>query len=386
MNIVILGTSSLNKGAELMLYAILQEIEKRFPNAVVFLQDDRYKEGLNYINTSLTLRTIPQNLNRIRLELLANKLRLSSWFKKMGIWGKLFVKGLPNIDYVFDASGLLFTDQLKAQWAQNRKEEYCYLFKSYKEQGAKVVLLPQLFGPFESETSRQQVRKLVCAVDVAMAREEISYKYLVEAAPYAKNIVKFTDFTSLVSGSAPARYSHLAGAVCVIPNMQMVNKGVLSMKEYVHLLEIITEKIMASGKNVFLLNHEGLKDEECACKIQERLSRKIELVSGLNAIEVKGMIASAYMCISSRFHGVASALNSAVPCLATSWSHKYRELFKDYGLDDCVLQIRDESSVLRKVEEYLDKENNVRIHKHLLIQQSKINAESKRMWGYVWNL
>lgn len=386
MNIVILGTSSLNKGAELMLYAILQEIENRFPDAVVFLQEDRYKEGLSYINTSLTLKPIPKNINKIRVEIFVNKLRLSSLFKKMGIWGRFFVKGLPKIDYLFDASGLLFTDQLKAQWALNRKEEYCYLFKSYKKQGTKVVLLPQLFGPFESEASSQQVRKLVSVVDVAMAREEISYKYLVEAAPRAKNIVKFTDFTSLVKGNAPIQYSHLSGAVCVIPNMQMVNKGVLSMEEYVHLLEIITKKIMESGKNVFLLNHEGIKDEECAYKIQERLSRKIEVVSGLNAIEVKGMIASSYMCISSRFHGVASALNSAVPCLATSWSHKYSELFKDYELDDCVLQIKDEASVLRKVGEYLDKENNQKIHQHLLLQQKKIHAENNRMWEYIWNL
>ena len=92
------------------------------------------------------------------------------------------------------------------------------------------------------------------------------------------------------------------------------------------------------------------------------------------------------MCISSRFHGVASALNSAVPCLATSWSHKYSELFKDYDMDDCVLQIKEESSVLRKVEDYLDKETNQKIHLHLLSQQPKIYAESKKMWEYIWSL
>ena len=386
MNIVVLGTSSLNKGAELMLYAILQEVERRFPDAIVYLQDDRYKEGLSYIYTSLKLRPIQKNINRIRLEILANKLRLSSILKRIGIWRQLFVRCVPNTDYVFDASGLLFTDQLKAQWAQNRKEEYCYLFESYRKCGAKVVLLPQLFGPFETEASKQQVRKLVSVVDVAMAREGTSFRHLTEATSGAKNIVKFTDFTSLVSGKFPEKYSHLKGAVCVIPNMQMVNKGVLSMDGYVHLLEIITETIINSNRNVYLLNHEGDKDEECAYKIRERLSKKIEVVTGLNAIEVKGMIASSYMCISSRFHGVASALNSAVPCLATSWSHKYSELFKDYGMEDCVLQIADESAVLQKVSEFLSEDNNLSIRKHLLSQQTMIQSESKCMWEYIWKL
>lgn len=386
MKIVVLGTSSLNKGAELMLYAILQEVERKFSDAIVYLQEDRYKEGLDYINTTLTIKPILRNINNIRLETLVNRCKLSSFLKRIGLWGHLFNKGLPDIDYVFDASGLLFTDQLKAQWAANRKEEYYYLFRSYKEQGAKVILLPQLFGPFESEVSKRQMRKLISVVDVAMARECVSFQHLTEATSGAKNIIKFTDFTSLVKGNAPERYRHLSGAVCVIPNMQMVNKGVLTMGEYVHLLEVITEKIIESGYNVYLLNHEGVKDEECAYRIQEKLSKKIEVVSGLNAIEVKGLIASSYMCISSRFHGVASALNSAVPCLATSWSHKYSELFKDYDMDDCVLQIKEESSVLRKVEDYLDKETNQKIHLHLLSQQPKIYAESKKMWEYIWSL
>lgn len=37
MRIVLSGVETHNKGAELMLYAILQEIERRFPDAEVFI-------------------------------------------------------------------------------------------------------------------------------------------------------------------------------------------------------------------------------------------------------------------------------------------------------------------------------------------------------------
>ena len=37
MRIVLNGVETNNKGAELMLYAILQEIERKFPDAEVFM-------------------------------------------------------------------------------------------------------------------------------------------------------------------------------------------------------------------------------------------------------------------------------------------------------------------------------------------------------------
>ena len=35
---------------------------------------------------------------------------------------------------------------------------------------------------------------------------------------------------------------------------------------------------------------------------------------------------------------------------------------------------------------YFDKDINQRLHEHLISQQPKIKAESRRMWEYVWNL
>jgi colanic acid/amylovoran biosynthesis protein len=101
---------------------------------------------------------------------------------------------------------------------------------------------------------------------------------------------------------------------------------------------------------------------------------------------VKGLISSAYVVVTSRFHGVASALNSCVPCLATSWSHKYKELFNDYKLDDCILPLDNLDKCLSMIESYLDKDQNSKIRTHLSEQLPLIQAETKRMWNEIWNL
>ena len=59
MKIVLYGVETNNKGAELMLYAILQEIERKFPEAVVYIPYSRCRQGLDYVKTNLDFRYTP---------------------------------------------------------------------------------------------------------------------------------------------------------------------------------------------------------------------------------------------------------------------------------------------------------------------------------------
>lgn len=92
------------------------------------------------------------------------------------------------------------------------------------------------------------------------------------------------------------------------------------------------------------------------------------------------------MVVTSRFHGLASALNSCVPTLATSWSHKYEELYRDYGLEGYVLPLDNTDVTISRVRELLDMKENQRIRQHLAVEVSKIKAQTREMWKYVWNL
>lgn len=219
------------------------------------------------------------------------------------------------------------------------------------------------------------------------AREPKSYEYLKNTGLADMSKIKIcTDFTSLVKGTFPERYNHLKGTVCIIPNQQMIARGGLTLEEYVEVLRFIITTVKNSGHNVFFLNHEGAAEELFIKNIISLLGCEIELVSGLNALETKGIIAESYLVISSRFHGVASALNSCVPCLATSWNHKYACLFEDYGLHDCVLNQMEGSMVEKKLTDFLNPELNNNIRTQLKHVNPTIQQYAKDMWKTIWNL
>lgn len=107
----------------------------------------------------------------------------------------------------------------------------------------------------------------------------------------------------------------------------MIKKTSTHANDYIHFLCSIIEHVKAKGYNVFMLNHEGELDLSLCNDVNSLLDSKIEIVTGLNALEIKGVISQCYFLISSRYHGIVNALNTGVPCVATSWSHKYKELF-----------------------------------------------------------
>ena len=363
-----------------MLYAILQEIERQDSNATVYVPIFAIKQGLHYIQTSINLKDKPL-ANLIRL---LYKLKVYSLFRRLHLstfWLQ-DIYPVHGADYFIDASGFAFSDQWKPTTETVRRWEY--ILSEYKKQGTKIVFLPQAFGPAKMPNTQKEFLILNKYADLIMPREQVSYNYLINANINKDKIKKFSDFTSLVNGKFPSQYKHLRNGVCIIPNMRMIDKGIISLNNYIELLADIIRIASTKGFPVYFLNHEGLDDEKLAYMCKDRLSIPIEVVSGLNALEVKGLIASAYLCISSRFHGVASALNSCVPCLATSWSHKYEELFKDYKMEGCVLDLINRDICMKKITEYLQLNKNAEIRSTLISTIPNIQNETKRMWQHIW--
>ena len=379
MKIILSGVETNNKGAELMLYAILQEIERKWPGAEVYIPYSRCLQGLDYVKTSLNFRYTPYSkfFYKTHLKGILKRLHLSKDWMLL----KSVVKGC---NWFVDGSGFVFSDKFNITDESIRV--WKMVLENYYKQGSKIVFLPQAFGPFEKETSKKLLSVIMQYATVVMPRENVSLKYIEEAElAHCEKVKMFTDFTSLVDGVLPEQYDNLHNGVCIIPNRQMINKGVITLDKYLNFLRSIILISKKSGRPVYLLNHEGKKDEELCNKLQKLIPDGIEYVSGLNALEVKGLISTAYIVISSRFHGVASALNSCVPCLATSWSHKYKELFSDYNMNDCVLPIDDEKQSIDRVAQIMDMDNNIKVRENLHSIVPQIKAKNREMWNMIWN-
>lgn len=380
MKIVLSGVETNNKGAELMLYAILQEIERKWPDAIVYIPYSRCKQGLDYVKTSLDFRYTPY----------------SRFVYKAHLWSFLHHLKLPtdllsltniveDAEWFFDGSGFAFSDQWNIK--DSRVKMWQAMLNKLNSQGCKIVFLPQAFGPVEQPNTKKTLKLISDKANIIMPREQVSYNYLQQSGVVdMKKVSLYTDFTSLVDGVFPSRFEHLKNGICIIPNMRMIDKGTISFDNYIKLLSSILEVAQKSGRVVYLLNHEGKKDELLAYKCKENIGNDLEVVTGLNALEVKGLISSAYLVVTSRFHGLASALNSCVPALATSWSHKYEELYKDYQLNNCVLPLDDIKSAIQKVYSFLGEVENREIRNHLSIKKDDIQRQTREMWDKIWSL
>lgn len=380
MKIVLSGVETNNKGAELMLYAILQEIERKWSDAEVYISQNIVFCGIENIKTKVNLKHFPG-------ESIEKALHVGGLFRLLhipyNITPRMLMMG--NIDYLLDGSGFAFSDQFHL--THESAMFYKHRLEGYKKKGAKIIFLPQAFGPFEKSGSKEVLAVLNNFATWLMPREQVSYDYLEDSGVVDMKKVKlYTDFTSLVDGVCPNKYKHLRDGICIIPNSQMINKGAISMEAYLDLLKEIVSCASATGKKVYMLNHAGWQDKELCNTIKQLVTDEIEMVTDLNALEVKGLISSAYIVITSRFHGLASALNSCVPALSTSWSHKYEELYHDYSLESYVLPLDDNAKALGEIKKLLDAEENNHIREHLKKQIPLVKEQTQRMWNTIWNI
>lgn len=375
MKFVLSGVETKNKGAELMLYAILQEIERKFPNSEVFIPADRIFQGKGYIKCPLKITLTYEKKWKSLLKVVLFKLNID--YPVL-----LYPSVVKNADYFIDASGLLFSDKMIRD--KYRLIPWKNLVR-YKKQKTKIIFLPQAFGPLETILPQKSVRIISDNANLVFARENVSYRYIVDLGIRTDKIKVCTDFTSLVDGIFPQKYERLRSGVCIIPNRQMVKTGVMDLDSYVSFLSFVVTLVKNKGFQPYMLNHEGRGDDELMSLVKKDVNFDLETVSDLNALEVKGLIGSAYLCISSRYHGVANSLNGGVPCLATSWSHKYAELFKDYGLDDCLLDMFKFTNAENKISEFLQPVTNQKLRSHLVGVVPKIKEKTRNMWNLVWN-
>ena len=379
MKILLTGVETQNKGAELMLYAILQEIERKYPRAIVYMPKSRIKQGISYVKTGANLKYWP-------FYELSFKLHLFKIFRsfKLPYAFMPYMISVRDADVFFDASGFSISDQFSISdslvWFFNKQ------LSCLKKRGCKIVYLPQAFGPIEKPNTKNVLNAIGSNETLIMPREKVSYKYLCDSGLCKSETIKmYPDFTSLVDGVIPQQYEYLRDGLCVIPNRQMIRKGAVSKEQYIELIKLIILQGNKTKHKVYLLNHEGVMDEKLCIELRKELNNQIEVVTGLNALEVKGLISTAFLVVSSRFHGVASALNTCVPCLATSWSHKYKELFSDYNQTDCILPLNNNEGALLKVEEYLRDDVNNSIRKDLSVCVPLIKEKTRQMWETVWS-
>lgn len=363
------GTGTSNKGAELLLIAIQQQIAAVLPQAQLAVTpnfgtyDDRARHGL---------RTVLPEVPRGRWWL-AGKLMPAGFRHLHGIVTE------TEIDAVLDASGFAFGDQLGAP----RVQKFAHDVKRWKTLGSRVVLMPQALGPFEVPAVRAAFQKVADYADLIFAREGTSFRYASQLGISESKLRQAPDFTNLLDcPDCDGRMSHHRSLV--VPNFQMIARtGTEQQQHYVPFLARCYRQLKHAGLEPAILLHDDRVDSQLIEPLRQELTESFPVLGSSDPIELKGMLGCAKLVIGSRFHALVGALSQAVPSIAAGWSHKYVTLLADYDCSDCLLSVNaDERQISELVGRIMD-EWDVR-HQRTQAAGEILRHQTREMWHTVF--
>ena len=376
MHVEIRKAGFVNKGAELMLHAVIQQLNARYPNAKKVMEPGRAKSPYPYAKRS---------------EL---GLYQKAWLWRKGIpfgdLASLVPAGLreqygmvldSEIDVVLDAAGFAYSDQ----WGPELSEELARSSRRWKARGTKVILLPQAFGPFSDQRSKDAVKAFVENCDLIYARETVSYQYLIDLVGEMDKIRLCPDFTNLVEGVVPTDFDSQNNRICLVPNYRMLDKTSKRIAErYVPFMERTAKLLVEREAKPFLLVHEGADDLRLAQQVSAAAGG-LPIIKESDPLKIKGILGQCQGTVGSRFHGLVSALSQGVPSLATGWSHKYRMLFADYGFEEGVLDIDlSDAELAAALDNLTEPQRRTELVSRLQTHSAQLKEQSRAMWRDVF--
>lgn len=369
MTIEVTGVNTWNKGAELMLVAIRERFLAQRPDTRLVV-DPWFGSYAERASHGLWLRPVVRKPGRSKLAL---GLMPASFRRAAGL------VTYDEIQAVLDASGFAFGDQ----HPPSRTIDFARDVEAAKAAGKSVILLPQALGPFEQEPVRDAFARIARAADRVYARDPVSLAHARKAAGDLPSLRLAPDFTNLVKPPGPGR-SVSSGVAWVVPNERMIEKAPTQEKAeaYLPMMATCIHEIERAGLRPRVLIH-GRDDARLIDGLTQAMGKSLDVVQEHNAVGIKARLREGHLVIASRFHALVSALSQAVPSIATSWSHKYEMLFRDYNCEHLVLPVPSDSARIRAAIEATTGAHREGLIENLKERGDALVTQSEAMWADV---
>lgn len=313
-----------NKGDHLMLRAVLSRVHQWDACAV---WDTLRREYSERAILGLYQRLVPRG--RGKLAGTAGRWFLSRYGKSYGIVAD------EACATVLDLRGYAFGDSWPLQDARAALREL-----SGWTSHARVVLLPQAFGPFGSQEWREVGRSVATTADLCFARDRLSLEFLRECGVKDDKLRIAPDITfgfgqikSALDGLERDPY------IAFIPNKWMLERVPADVAaRYIEWMRSMAKAARSRGLLPVLLPMSRTLDRELLASLNAGKDSPFRLFAVDDPLLIKSAIGGACAVVTSRYHGLVSSLSFGVPALVTSWSHKYRVLMEEFGIPDGTVQ------------------------------------------------
>lgn len=383
-SIEILGPWLLNKGDELMLRSVIDQMESNYRIGVstdLKMEEQKdlqelprltFQPKLSDFQYALRQKSVKNFLSVVKRGLLLPLAPQWLLQKFRYINGKNFVA-------LFDCSGFAYGDQ----WSPNRLISRTKYYRKLREKGVTLIMLPQALGPFKDPEIKIHAEQMLSLFDFIFPREATSRQHVLDLGIDVTKVKSCPDVSHLLNANPPAQSEEWASRVVIVPNARMLDKTDPAIaKSYLDYLVICIERVIANNLEPVILLHET-NDDKLVDQLLNRLNFQPEVFDE-DGIISKGYLGVCYANFGSRYHSLVSSLSQATPSLGTSWAHKYEELFSEYGCEDCLVSPDlDEKVITKKIDDFLLPERNKQLRrllqKHADIQKEKV----KSMWEQV---
>ncbi|KAA1244325.1 polysaccharide pyruvyl transferase family protein [Aquimarina sp. RZ0] len=380
MNILVVGGHFYNKGAHLMMKAVVEELAK-YPEHKLFLSPCA---GTKEQIKNLGYNTIDYPFKHV------TDYRGFEIFFRFGSILKYLRKQyrgefpVDNIDAVIDISGFAYSDQ----WGKEAVKNVNKLINYFKKRNAKYIFLPQAFGPFSGKEIREQMKDVLKNSDLIIARDNNSYEMLLSLQKNEK-IKLYPDITITIK-DLEKRNEIFSNYSCIVPNERMLDQGreYWPEGEYLEYVKKAINKLLKeTDHNIIILIHDkGIGDTNLANQLKSREyidESRVKVHYEEDTMKLKFILGKANLVIGSRFHALVSALSQNVPSMALGWSHKYKMLFEEYSVEDFSFDKPNDQMYSMCLENLLKEEPRKimedKIRASNLVQQRK----NKQMWSEV---
>lgn len=365
-HVLVTGGNFLNQGAYLMLVAAAQGVREHLGAQPVIsfrFGSEREKRWIGY-------ETL------LAEERLGFFPRLGRNTKTQKLRDRLPFVTASDVDAVFDITGFAFGDQWVDAPLMRRARNY----ENWKKRGVPIYMMPQAFGPFEK--TAEPAKLAIESSRIAYARDNDSLEYVngLFHGRQPGNVRHSPDFTGAVHGRFPVGYEDLRGAAAIVPNWNIAERAGSDgdRNAYVRNLAAAVRTLREAGMPVYGLTHEGRKDRAILERVAE-LVPDFRIVSGLNGIELKGLLGTCSLVVGGRYHALISALAQGVPAILHGWSHKYRWLAEDYDVAELISDpLGPEADLTALIGTVLADQS---IRERILAASAEVKAKNGVMWG-----
>lgn len=396
MTIEIFGGGFTNKGGELMLRTTVARLRGRQPELRIAIEPDpntpyesRAELGLAHIFPTYGLykpmlrRLVTRSSMAKSLMFAAQQLAMPAASQSM-----LGLVDRRQADGFVDISGYAFGDGF--HWRKTKNA--ALRTASYAKRGKPVILMPQMFGPFNNAKTAGYFKQMCDHATLIYAREQVSYdavKELLgndERLRLAPDITIFGERIEQACDTCPQDYA------VIVPNERMLDQGGKEWGDsYLPRLRAVGKQIHLRGLRPALVVHSNDPGDD-------RLARQLlaELQSDLgddvplfythsDPRMLKQFIAGAKFLVGSRFHSLVAALSREVPGVALGWAHKYDMLASDFGVPQLIHRGQDSPEhLLALVDELANAAKNEQLRATLREKKTEMATTAEAMWDDVF--